>query len=968
MNELEHAVAVIGFAGLFPGAHDVATFWDNVCAGRISLSRFTERELAEGGVPAAEYTDPDYVPVRGTLAGIEDFDAELFGMTPREAELTDPQQRVLLECARTALEMAGHAPGTGIARVGVFAGASETTYLREALRHDPGFAEMLGDMGLAIGNDSTFLATRVAYKLNLRGPAITVQTACSTSLVAVHLGCQSLLSGESDIVVAGGASITVPQIRGQWHTTNGIVSPDGRCRSFDADARGTVSGNGGAVVVLKRADAALADGDTIYALIKGSAVNNDGGVKVGFTAPSVTGQAEVIEMAHQVSGVSPEEISYVEAHATGTELGDPIEIAALTEAFRRGTARTGYCVLGAVKPNIGHLDAAAGVAGLIKSVLALHHERIPPTAGFTRPNPRIRFEDSPFVVATELTDWPRVPGLPRRCGVSSFGIGGTNAHLVLEEAPLVSVVDGSVRVRPVVIPLSARTPAALGTLITRTSERLAELTDLEDAAYTLQTGRAEFGTRAAVVAVPGDTEAGLRTRLTSAVRAAEPVHNVAFLFPGQGTLRSGMLAELYDSHPTVRAAVDQCTDLLRPQLGLDLRDVLCGDLDAGAATQPALFVVGYALTELLGGWGIRPTVVFGHSLGEYVAACVAGALTVADALRLIVRRGRAMALTQPGAMAIVDAAEHEIRPYLTGDSWICGVNSPVSVTVAGTPESVQDLAGTLSAAGIGSVKVKVDRAFHTPLIGPALAELRAAAADTESRGLTVPLVANHTGALLATGLELSPEHWVAHAREPVRLREAMAVLLDLPATVFLELSGGNALTATVRQNAAGRNVDAFSLGRDGVLRDEGVLAALAGFWTAGGSVDWAGSSDGQRRRVALPTYPYERRRHWIEPARGTAGTSPVAEPEPAAADPTAGIGSEVEQIWSELLGYDHFEPDANFLELGGNSLTAVQLITRLRTKFGVRLSLRAVFDSPTIDGMAALIQARATTLADRIDT
>ncbi|MET7990808.1 type I polyketide synthase [Amycolatopsis sp. NPDC005232] len=951
----ENAVAVIGFAGRFPGAADVGTFWDNLCAGRNSVSRFSPAELAAAGVGPEVYTDLDYVPVRGIVEGIEDFDAELFGMTPREAELTDPQQRVLLECARTALETAGYAPGSADVRVGVFAGASPPTYLRAAATVP---AAQLGDTAVAIGNDSTFLATRLAYKLDLRGPAITVQTACSTSLVAVHLACQSLLCGEADLALASGVSITVPQTSGQRHTPNGIISPDGHCRSFDADARGTVAGNGAAVVVLKRAEAALADGDTIYAVIRGSAVNNDGAAKVGFTAPGVEGQAEVVAMAQHVAGVSPDEISYLEAHGTGTELGDPIEVAALTEAFRRGTDRIGFCALGSVKPNIGHLDAAAGVAGLLKCVLALYHERIPPTAGFARPNPLIPFEESPFFVTTEPRDWPRVAGVPRRCGVSSFGIGGTNAHLVLEEAPTAARVAGPGRA--VVIPLSARTPVALATLIERTSEALATADDLAAAAYTLQTGRTGFAHRAAVVAAPGDAAADLNKRFTAAARVAGAARHVIFLFPGQGALRPGMLRELYDRHPAVRAAVDRCADVARPLLDDDVRDVLCAGARAGAAAQPALFTLGYALAELLGGWGIRPDVVLGHSLGEYVAACVAGALPVEDALRLVVRRGQAMTRTPPGAMLVVDADEAEVRSYLRGEIWICGVNAPSSVTVAGAPAAVRELVGVLTREGIGHVWVEVDRAFHTPLVEPALASLRAAAAEVDWQPLTVPLAANHTGTLLPTGTVLSPEHWVTHAREPVRLREAATSVLGLPDAIFLELGGGHALTTAVRENAAGRKVPAFSLaGRDGVPDEHDVLTAVAGFWSAGGSPQWTVLSSGPRRRVPLPTYPYDRRRHWFETAAGPPSGSPseVA----AAEDAGTGIVAEVERIWVELLGHERFDPDASFLDLGGNSLTAVQLLTRLRTAFGVRLSLRLLFDSPTVAGIAELVRTAVPT-------
>ncbi|WP_020672464.1 type I polyketide synthase [Amycolatopsis nigrescens] len=965
MSGYENAIAVIGFAGRFPGADSVEAFWDNLSAGRNTLSWFDETELAAAGVPPETIADPGYLPVRGVLQGIEDFDADLFGMTPREAALTDPQQRLVLECARTAMETAGYPPESCPERVGVFLGSSAGTYLGN-LAAASGFED---ELAVRLGNDPAFLATRVAYKLNFRGPAITVQTACSTALVAVHLAGQSLLCGEAGLALAGGVSITLPETAGQWHTTNGIISADGRCRSFDAGATGTVSGNGGGVVVLKPAEAALADGDRVYALIRGSAVNNDGAGKLGYAAPSVAGQAEVITMAHQVAGVSPDEISYVEAHATGTELGDPIEVAALTEAFRRGTDRTGYCALGSVKPNIGHLDAAAGVAGFIKAVLALHHEMIPPTIEFARPNPHIPFAGSPFFVNTERRPWPRLAGTPRRCGVSSFGIGGTNAHVVLEEEPV--GVPGRRRpsdsARPVVLPLSARTPDALAELIAATSDRLSEPPRpvLPDAAYTLQTGRTEFGHRAAVVAGPEDSVAELRSRLDAAARGPGIVRNVVFLFPGQGTFRPGMLSELYAGSARVRAVVDECAASLRDDSGANLRGLLLGESGEGPSwlTQPALFVVGYALAELLKDGGIQPDALLGHSLGEYVAACVGGALSLADALTLVAQRARAMAATPPGAMLAVAAPEDRVRPYLDGPVWISGVLGPDSVVVAGSKDAVRRLAAGLLTEDIATAGVRVDKAFHTPLIAPALPALRRAAGAVAHRPLSIPVIANATGALMPVGTVLSPEHWVEQAREPVRIAGATSTALSLPNTAFLELGAGRVLTDAVRGQAGGTEPAVFPLGgrtRSGALRERDLLSALAGFWTAGGRLDWTAFSPGPGRRVPLPTYPYQRRRHWIDPGPtqpiSPSDVDPMPLPDTAEPEVVDEVAAAVMEIWVELLGHNGFAPDADFLELGGNSLTAVQLLTRLRKRFGIKLSLHSLFDSSTVAGISELVR------------
>jgi len=965
MSEGEDAMAIVGFAGRFPGADSVEEFWDNLRAGRNSLSWFGETELREAGVSPGTFSADDYLPVRGVLRGIEEFDAELFGMTPREAALTDPQQRLMLECARTALETAGYPPESCPIRVGVYLGASASTYLPNNVLA-AGTEDSVGEVAVRLGNDSTFLATRVAYKLDLRGPALTVQTACSSSLVAVHLAGQALLCGEAELAIAGGVSITVPQTAGQRHVPNGIISADGRLRSFDAGASGTVSGNGGAVVVLKRAEAALADGDRIYALIRGSAVNNDGGGKVGFTAPAIAGQAEVITLAHQVSGVGPDEISYVEAHATGTELGDPVEVAALTEAFRRGTDRTGYCALGSVKPNIGHLDAAAGVAGLLKAVLALDNELIPPTIEFERPNPHIPFAESPFFVATEPTPWPREDGAPRRCGVSSFGIGGTNAHVILEEAPAEAPVTASERL--VILPLSARGERALGELVKTTT---AALPSLPDAARTLQSGRTEFGHRAAVVAGAEDSAAELHTRLITTARAARAVREVVFLFPGQGTFRAGMLAELGARSAAVRSVIDTAVDVLGDGA---LRELLRDEAAQGSSwlDQVALFVGGYGLARLLGDGGIRPTAVLGHSLGEYTAACVAGGLSFEDGVALVARRAKAMESTPEGAMLAVAAPERRIRPLLAGPVWISGVHGPDSVVVAGTPGAVAALSARLGAEGVATAEVRVGHAFHTPMIESALPELRSAAAEVAWRPLTVPLFADATGGLVAGGTVLTPEHWVRQAREPVRLAEAAASALDLPEPVFLELGTGQVLTDVVRRLGATRDAAVFPLGRkarSGVVRERDLLSAVAGYWTTGGTLDWAAFRDVPGRRVPLPTYPYQRTRHWIDPAPAPAAPRPPAVPVPSGVDTEAGgtdeVTTAVRQIWRELIGHDRFSADDNFLDLGGNSLTAVQMLTRLRDHFGVKLSLHSLFDSPTVTGIAGLVSGRLAEPAAR---
>jgi amino acid adenylation domain-containing protein len=662
------AIAVIGMAGRFPGAADLGTFWTNLRSGVESIRFFSDEELRQAGVEDRVLADPRYVRARAVIDGVDLFDAAFFGYSPRDAELIDPQQRLFLECASEALERAGYDPDRYQGAVGVYAGSSLNGYLGNILSH----AAFAGSLPALIGAGPDFLTTRVSYKLNLRGPSVTVQTACSTSLVAVHHACRSLLDGECDMALAGGVSIGVPVIRGHLHQEGGILSPDGHCRAFDASARGTVTGHGVGIVVLKRLSAAVADGDTIHAVIRGTAINNDGSGKIGYTAPSVEGQADVIARAHHAAGIEPSSVSYVEAHGTGTSLGDPIEMTALMQVF---TGDPGTCALGSLKTNVGHLDAAAGVASLIKTVLSLEHAEIPPSLHFTSPNPKIDFDSGPFAVNTSLTPWSR-SAEPRRAGVSSFGIGGTNAHAVVEEAPAVEASGPS---RPwQLLLLSARTRNALEASTAQLAGHLRSdsNTPLADVAYTLQVGRRIFEKRRFVVCrAAADAAAALSAPESSAVvtgTVEQGEKSLVFMFSGQGAQYAGMARELYDVEPQFRADVDACCDILRPHLGWDLREALVVEPNADIAarlketriTQPALFVVEYALARLWMNWGIRPAALIGHSVGEYVAACLAGVFSLEDALRLVAVRGQLMQSMPAGAMLAVPLPETAVQPLL----------------------------------------------------------------------------------------------------------------------------------------------------------------------------------------------------------------------------------------------------------------------------------------------------------------
>jgi amino acid adenylation domain-containing protein len=893
-------IAVVGFAGRFPGAWTVEDFWRNLLAGVESIRTFTEEEVLAAGADPALVRHPAYVRAGAVFEGVELFDAPFFGYNPREAEVLDPQQRMFLECAWEALERSGCDPGRFPGRIGVFAGGGVPMYLRANLDSNPALLGTIGGLQLVLANDKDFLATRVSYKLGLRGPSVSVQTACSTSLVALHMACQSLLLRECEMALAGGASVQLPQRIGYLYQPGMVVSPDGHCRAFDARARGTLSGDGAGVLVLRRLSDALAGGDPVHAVIKGSAINNDGALKVGFTAPSIAGQAEAIAEAHAAAGVAPETIGYVEAHGTGTELGDPIEVAALTQAFRRQTEKRGFCALGSVKTNIGHLAAAAGAAGLIKACLALKHEVIPPSLHFEQPNPAIDFAASPFFVNTELRPWP-ANGTPRRAGVSSFGLGGTNAHVVVEEAPPAAPSGPS---RPwQLLLLSARTESALRQAAENLAGHLEAQPDLDpaglaDVAFTLEAGRKAFDQRLAVVArTPADAAEALRDPSRSAAgrRSAEPAP-VAFLFPGQGAQEPGMGAALYRDEPVYRAEVDRCAEALLPHLGLDLRTLLhpapgaedeaAARLQETAFAQPALFTVEHALAQLWISWGLTPRAMIGHSLGEYVAACVAGVLPLDDALELVALRGRLLQALPPGAMLAVAAPAGEVEPLLAPALALAAVNAPEACTVSGPPEAVAAFAEELRGRGIEHRRLRTSHAFHSAMMDPVLDELRRAVSRVRLATPAIPYVSNLTGTWITAEQATDPDAWAAHLRRPVRFAEGVRTLAAAGAPVLLEVGPGKALATFARRGRGdGPAVEALSSwprpdGEEGSGLPA-LLRAYGRLWIAGAQVDPGALFRGQRRRRAvLPTYPFERQKYWIEPGIGSVPAQAAAPPRP----------------------------------------------------------------------------------------
>lgn len=868
------AVAVIGMAGRFPDAPDVRSFWRNLTNGVESLTPLSDDELAAVGIPASQLADPNYVKKASPMDGPHDFDASFFGVNAREAELIDPQQRVFLECAWEAIEDAGYIPDDYPGVVSVYGGSSYNTYLLTHLASNPDVLSSVGSYATMVANDKDYISTRTAYKLNLRGGSVTVQTACSTTLVAAQMAWQSLLDYQCDLAIAGGISIWHPLNVGYLYNEGMIFSPDGHVRPFDANAKGIRIGAGGGVVVLKRLEDAIADRDPIRAVILGAAINNDGSDKMGFSAPSIDGQAEVIAMAQARAEVDPETITYVEAHGTATPLGDPIEVAALTHVFRAGTSKREYCGLGSVKSNIGHLDVAAGVAGLIKTVLSLEHGMLPPSLNFEKPNPQIDFTDSPFYVNHKLTEW-RTNGEPRRAGVSSFGIGGTNAHAVLEEAP---PRGESVSNRPAqLLVLSARSSSALDQAAGNLATRLEEEPDLNlaDVAYTLQVGRKRFDHRRAIVC--HDTSEAIaelgRQGSASRARRNEEAPPVAFLFSGQGSQYAGMARHLYQADPTFREVLDQCTDILSPIVGRDMSSLILtpaaegetSDLNQTRFAQPALFAVEYALARTWMAWGVKPAAMLGHSIGEYVAACLSGVLSLEDALKLVAERGRVMQEMPPGQMIAVPLPESDVLPLLNEALTVAAVNAPQLCVVAGPAGAIAEFEKLLSSQGIQGRILHTSHAFHSAMMDPALPEFLKALDGVTLNAPGIPFISNRTGTWATAGDVTRPSYWAEHLRHSVRFAEGVEELAKAEGMILLEVGPGKALATLVRQalGNSGHEVLASLPHPLDTKPDLDIMYhSLGRLWMAGVNVDWQGvHRDEVLYRVSLPTYPFERQRY-----------------------------------------------------------------------------------------------------------
>jgi acyl transferase domain-containing protein len=900
-------IAIVGMSGRFPGAPDLDTFWQNLRDGVESITFFSPAELEASNLAPAIWQAANFVPAVSLVDNPEWFDATFFGYTPREAELIDPQQRLFLECAWQALEHAGYDSENDKGLIGVYGGVGLNSYMLMNLYSNERIRESLeaaGSLQMITANDRDYLTTRISYKLNLKGPSVNVQAACSTSLVAVHLACQGLLTYQCDLALAGGVALRYSQSPGHAYVEGGVPSPDGHCRAFDAAARGTLFGSGVGIVVLKRLADALADGDTIHAVIKGSAINNDGALKVGYTAPSVAGQSAVIAMAHEMADIDPETISYIEAHGTGTPLGDPIEIAALTQVFRAKTRQKGFCAVGSVKTNIGHTGAAAGIAGLIKSVLALKHKQLPPSLHYESPNPKIDFANSPFYVNAKLAEWP-ANGQPRRAGVSSFGIGGTNAHVILEEAPPIRDA-GPARPWQLLV-LAARTEAALEHATDQLIAHLEQHPEisLADVAYTLQVGRRSFSHRRMLVCQDhADALSALTardpTRVITHAREQRD-RSVVFLFSGQGAQYVRMAQELYQHEPVFREQVDQCAKLLRPLLGRDLREIIyprddgrttddestdssfavrppsAADgplLDKTQYAQPALFVIAYALAQLLMSWGVRPQALIGHSIGEYVAACLAGVFSLEDALTLVAARGRLMQQMPAGAMLAVPLAEAELLPLLGERIALAAINGPARCVASGPDDALAALERRLAEQGVECRRLHTSHAFHSAMMQPMLGPFTEQVKRVTLKAPSIPYISNVTGTWITAEEATDPGYWARHLRQTVRFADGLCELLRDPKRILLEIGPGQTLATFARQHPdkTPAHVVQASLRhpRDQQSDVAFLLNTLGQLWLAGLRLDWSGMyAHERRRRVPLPGYPFERQRYWVDPPKPT---------------------------------------------------------------------------------------------------
>lgn len=975
-------IAIVGMATRTPGAANVDAFWQNLLDGKEGIRHFALGEI-DPSIPDSIRSRPNFVPAHGVLEDVERFDAAYFGISAREATMLDPQQRLMLELSVSALEHAAIDPSRTDARIGVYAGTGNNAYAPALRQEQPELVHQYGEFATMLASEKDYVATRVAHRLNLNGPAVSIHTACSTSLVAVSQAWHALSSGQCDIALAGGTNVVVPQINGYLHVEGGMESADGHCRPFDAEASGTVFASGGGVVVLRRLEDALASGDTIYGIIRGVGINNDGGDKASFTAPSVSGQASAIRMALDYARVDARQIGYVEAHGTGTSLGDPIEVAAITRAWREDTADNQFCGIGSVKGNLGHMAAGAGVIGLIKATLSLHHGIIPGTLHYRRPNPQIDFANTPFKVVAQNTPWPRAEQA-RLAAVSSFGVGGTNAHVIIEEAsPPPQHPQANQESRIWVLPLSARTQDAALRRARDLADHLARHPELPlaDVAATLMRGRKPMAQRLSVVASSvQEAVDALRAARSSVAALQKP--RIVFLFPGQGSQHPGMARRLYDEAPAFREALDRSLDIANLALGVDLRQWLVtaepGDtalaqtLAETRYAQPALFSVSYALAAWLDSLGLRPDAMIGHSIGEYAAACHAGVFSVEDAMTAVIARGQAMFDQPRGAMLAVRTDAEKVRALHPAGIEIAGCNAPALTVVAGSVEAIDSFAKQLEAQEVDSTRLRVSHAFHSASMDGALPLVEKSLARAKLRPPEATVYSCVSGAPLQADEATDPHYWAKQVRAPVMFSRAVGAELARGDTVFVEVGPGQALTALLRQHrtpegSVPRNIPILGPAQDPGDPARQAISALGSLWCSGVELAWPVAATAQR--IPLPTYPFEGQRHWFT-RRALAGTTVTQaqsfNPElPASTPPAESIAimsriptieNELKRVLSDVSGLsaDEMLAETSFVDLGLDSLSLTQSTLELERVFGIKLRFRRLMED--LDTIAKLAQ------------
>ncbi|MBY7142454.1 acyltransferase domain-containing protein [Virgibacillus sp. NKC19-3] len=984
-------IAIVGMNLRVPGSSNTQDFWRNLKNGTNSLRTLTDDELILAGEPDKFLENPNYIKVAGAVDNADKFAADFFDINPSEAIMMDPQHRLFLESVWEVLEDGGYDVSKYSGLVGVYAGSSMSSYLLNYLIKD--FDRLDKDLLRIIANDKDFISTRASYKLNLKGPSMNVQTACSTSLVAIHQASQSLLNYECDMSVAGGISISFPQNIGYFCEDGSILSPDGRCSIFSSDSNGTVFSSGIGVVLLKRMDDAIKDRDQIYAVIKGSAINNDGNSKVSYTAPSVQGQAEVIIEAQAISDIDPNDITYIEAHGTGTKIGDPIEFEALKKAFK--TNKKKYCAIGSAKSNIGHLDAAAGVAGLIKTALALKHKVIPPTVHFKEPNPNIDFENSPFYVNTELEKWKTDPGVPRRAGVSSFGMGGTNAHVVLEEAPEKYEETSPPKTSWQLIQWSTKTETALEMATENLEEYLKSNRNqsLANIAFTLQVGRENFKYRRyAVVSNIEDAVKAIENRKFISSHN-EGVLPVTFMFPGQGTQYINMSKEIYETEDEFKEQLDYCAEQLKTLIDVDIREIIfpSSDQDDKAkdllsqtyVTQPALFAIEYSLAKMLMNIGVNPGSMIGHSIGEYAAACISGVLSLDDALRIVSNRGRLIQSLPKGKMLAVMLDEKKLRSVIEDQLSIAVINNDNQCVVSGELQQIDRLEEKLRGMEIVTQRLETSHAFHSYMMEPILEDFRQVLKTVQFHTPSIPFISNLTGTWITDSEAMSADYWVQHLRETVRFAGGIGTILESSPCIMMEVGPGHTLSNFVNLHPSfekQKTITCLRHSKDPKSDNQTLLQALGELWLSGHDINWDIYHKNEGcRRISLPTYPFERKRYWInnknqlndkffnenEGLSETSGNTLqrvnlekdfIFTREKERTEKTVGSNHSstsieiITSIFEEILGVQDIGINDNFFTLGGHSLLATKIISKLRDIFKCNINIETLFHNATIEG------------------